>query len=181
MRIKNPPIIIDNTAISNFGLINKFDILEKLYPKNIIIPTNVIAESIVMSSLESCVQAALKAGWMEEYTLDYKGRNELMEYAQLRRQFGDGESAVMAIAKTWRCAVASDDMRATRKFCLKHEIEQIGSLGILFDAYDSKIVNVTEANKVLTDMINIVKYKCPIENFNNVIDWFKNGIGKELF
>lgn len=182
MKIKTPPMIIDNTVISRFGFTDRFDILEKLYASKIVIPTNVIIESIVTSPLEKCVQAALKNKWMEEYTLEYKNSvEEIKEYTKLRKKFGDGECAVMAIAKTWNCTVASDDLRATRKFCKEHNIDQIGCLGILYDTFDSGIITLEEGDALLNDMIVKSHYTCPVNHFDNIIQWFKNGIGRELF
>lgn len=182
MRIKNLPLIIDNTVISNFGLINRFDILSSLHSNEVIIPTNVIIESIVIPSLEKHVQAALSNGWMQEYTLEYTSeRNELKEYANLKKRFDDGESAAMAIAKTWGCTLASDDMKAVRKYCVSNKIELLGSLGILFDAYSEKLINAQDGQQLLSDMINMSRYKCPVSQFKEVIDWFEKGIGRELF
>lgn len=179
----NPPVIVDNTVISTFGGINRFDILEKLYAKNIIVPTNVLAETIKTSPLEALVQAAFAAGWLEEYTISYSGggRGELAEYAKLNTRYGSGECAVMAIGKTWECTIASDDMRATRKYCKKYCIHQIGTLGILYHAYREGIISAGEAQQMLSDMISIVKYSSPVSNFQSVIDWFEKGVGRELF
>lgn len=151
MKIKSPPIIIDSTVIGRYGLINQFEVLKNLYGKNIIIPTPVIIESINCSPLEKCVKDAISAGWMEEYSLQYtNASDELKEYLYIRKRFGDGESAVLAIAKNWGCTVASDDLRATRKYCLKHGLDQIGSLGILYNAYLQKIVPDYKTRVILT-------------------------------
>ena len=59
MRIRNPPIILDNTVVSRFGMTNSFYILKELYSKQLIIPTNVIVESILTTPLEQHVTNAL--------------------------------------------------------------------------------------------------------------------------
>lgn len=182
MRIKNPPLILDNTVVSRFGIIKKFEILHNLYEKELIIPTNVILEAIVIPQVEKSLQDALSKKWIEEYTLDFTtGQVELKEFARLRRQFGEGESAVMAVAKTWRCALASDDLRATRKYCENNNIEHVGCLGILYDAYVGGIITLSEGDILLSEMINNTKYKCPIMKFHQIIDWFENGIGNKLY
>lgn len=182
MRIKNPPMIIDNTVVGRYGLTGRFDILEKLYGKNIVIPTQIIVEAAGVQVLLESVQAGLKSGWLEEYTLDFtKGKNELLEYAKIRKRFHYGECAVLAIAKTWNCTVASDDMTATRNYCKKNNIDQIGSLGILYDAFETELLNEADADKLLKDMIDLSEYRCPVHKFAEVIDWFKHGIGRELF
>lgn len=182
MRIKNPPLILDNTVVSRFGIIKKFEVLHNLYEKKLIIPTNVILEAIVVPEVEKSLIDAFKNKWIEEYTLDFSsGQAELKEFARLRRQFGEGESAVMAVAKTWGCALASDDLRATRKYCENNNIEHLGCLGILYDAYESKIFSFSDGDKILSEMINVTNYKCPVTRFQQIIDWFESGIGKKLY
>ena len=182
MRIKNPPLILDNTVVSRFAIIRRFDILHNLYEKKLIIPTNVISEAIVIQVAEKSIQDAINKGWIEEYTLDFTtGQAELKEYAKLRRRFGEGESAVMAVAKTWGCALASDDLRATKKYCENNNIEHVGCLGILYDAYVSGIITLSEGDTLLSEMINNTEYKCPVTKFHQIIDWFENKIGNKLY
>lgn len=52
----------------------------------------------------------------------------------------------MAIAKINECTVASNDMRATRKYCQDNKINHIGSLGILYDCYHNGLINFTDAD-----------------------------------
>jgi len=126
--------------------------------------------------------AALRSKEIEEYTIDFtNGEKEFREYLQLRKKFGDGESAVMAIAKTWSGTVGSDDLRATRKYCDQHGIPLLGTLGVLYDAYDNKLINEVDADKALNDMISQTNYKTPVHNFVEVIDWFRDGKGKKLY
>ena len=87
----------------------------------------------------------------------------------------------MAIAKTWGCTVGSDDLRAVRKYCEENNIELIGCLGILYDAYESDIIKKIDGDKILVDMINKTKYKCPVTTFQEIIDYFKKGIGRKLY
>ena len=69
LRIKTPPIILDNTIVTRFALLNRYDILHDLYAKQLVVPTNVILEAISMQSVEIILRNALKNGWIEEYSL----------------------------------------------------------------------------------------------------------------
>ena len=182
MRINNPPLILDNTVIARFAGTNQFNLLCQLYSKRIIIPSNVIAEAVIVPGTEQILQSAIQDNHIEIYTLDYiSGATEFKEYAQLRRRFGEGESAAMAIAKTWNCTLGSDDLSATLKYSRNHGIQLIGSLGILYDAFESNLLNYGQAAQLLVDMITVTGYRCPVNNFQQVVDWFTNGIGRELF
>lgn len=180
--LKKPPLVSDTGIISRYGLINRFDILQELYSGNIILPTEVIVECIRVPMLQSCIQDALTYKWIEEFKINYVDHpNIMLDYAKLSKKFGPGESAVMAIAKNKGWTVGSDDMRATAKYCSKNSIPLLGSLGILYDAYDKELVNEKEGQAILNDMISLTRYKSPVSDFQRVIDWFKEGKGRELF
>ena len=112
-----------------------------------------------MPKLERNLKLTIQHNHVEIYTLDYLNcPQEFKEYANLRRQFGEGESAAMAIAKERNCTLASDDLSATVKYCKRHNIDLIGSLGILYDAYQTGILEGGQADRVLTDMIQNTNY-----------------------
>ena len=161
---------------------DSFYILKELYSRQLIIPTNVIVESILTTPLEQHVTNALHEKWMEEYSLDYsKQPAEVKEFARLRRRFGDGESAVMAIAKTWGCTMASDDLSAVRKYSENSGIDLIGSLGILYHAFSESLITDEEANSLLQEMIDKSGYRCPVRHFAKVRDWFERSAGRRLY
>ncbi|GIO33276.1 DNA-binding protein [Paenibacillus albilobatus] len=179
--LKNPPLVVDNTVISVYGKSNQFTLLESLYAGNIIIPTEVITEAIVIPSLEAQIKRALGNGWLQEHRINYVDHpNQLKNFARLRKRFGDGESAVMAIAKDQNCTVGSDDLRATHKYCRTNSIPMLGSLGILYDSYDRDHIDEQEGQAILTDMLS-KGYRCPVKKFNEILEWFQNGKGRELF
>lgn len=176
------PVIIDNTIVSNFGNVNRFDILENLYAGNIVIPHAVMTECVMVEKLISHVRDAIDEGWLEVYTLEYgKSNDELIEFVKLRKRFGYGECAVMAIAKSWECTVASDDMRAVRKFCLNNSVTLIGTLGILYQAYNQGFLTEVEAESLLQRMMNTYSYNPPVKDFTDVVNHFRDGYGKKLY
>lgn len=180
--LKSPPLVADSGIIIRYGLTNKIDILKSLYSGNIIVPTEVITELITNHNLDAVIKSALTQGWIEEYQINYVDHPQICyTFADLKKRYGTGESAVMAIAKENSWTVGSDDMKAARKYCEKNSIPLMGSLGILFDAYDQKIIDENEGQAILTDMINITYYKSPVSNFSDVINWFKHKEGRVLF
>lgn len=182
MILINPPIVLDNTVISRFGLIDRFDLLLDRYQNQLIIPTNVIVEAIKISKLEVYIKNALDDNQIEEFAMDFCNTyDELKIYTNLRKRFDDGECAVMAIAQINQCTVASDDLRATRKYCEVNNINHIGSLGILYDCYTNDLLNFTQADSLLKRMINETKYRSPVSDFQSVQDWFEKGIGIRLY
>lgn len=180
--LKLPPLVCDTGIIIRFGKTNQLRILESLYSGNIILPTEVINECIVSGKLHKDVKDAIEKKWIEEFSINFEKHPQIcLTYAHLNKKFGSGESAIMAIAKEKGWTVGSDDLRATRKFCTNNNIPLMGSLGILFDAYDKEIIDASEAQQILDDMISITQYASPVKHFSDVINWFENGQGRQLY
>ncbi|MBV2197718.1 hypothetical protein QNN00_22720 [Bacillus velezensis] len=57
----------------------------------------------------------------------------------------------------------------------------MGTLGILYDAYDKEIINASEGQQILNDMLSKTKYICPVKLFSDVIAWFEKGQGRRLY
>lgn len=180
--LKKPPLVLDNTVITRFGLTGRFDILKTLYSGELIIPTEVIVEAVRHKVLEKIVSDALSKGWIKEHTINFKDYPQQCKiYAQLSKRFDPGESAVIAIAQDQGCTVGSDDLRAIVKYCRKNDIEFIGSLGILYHAYSKEIIDEDEGTSIIKDLVRR-NDKIPVDNFRDVIEWFKFKRGKrELF
>lgn len=180
--IEESPLVIDSGIISRYGLIHRFDILEKLFCDELIIPTEVLKETIIVPPLKQSINKAIRDGWVKEFTITLSEHPKIFEeYIQLEKRFDPGESACMAIALHHGCTVASDDMRATVKFCKKHNIPLIGSLGILYKAFHNKIVDKDEAQLLLDDMIKKSNYKSPVITFQEVINWFRKREGRQIY
>lgn len=176
------PLIMDSTILFNFIIIGKFEILESLYKNQMLIPVDVKIEVSTDRVVGPLLQEKINKGICEEYAIDYQCKPvEIKEYINLRKKFGHGESACLAIAKTWKVTIATDDMKAAKKYCEKNNISLIGTLGILYQAYDKNIITAEEGQAILSDMINIRAYKSPVSDFNSVIEWFEQNKGRKLF
>lgn len=180
--MNNSPAVIDTNVFSNFALTGNIQIIKTLYAHRLYIPTTVIAECVSKSMLYFHINQALQEGWIEEYSLSLaQTPQEFLEYAKLRKSCHEGESAVLAIAKIRGFTVISDDMKAVRKFCQENNLKLRGTLGILFEAYKHQLINQSEGDKILNDMILKNNYISPVRSMQEVIDWFEYGKGRELF
>lgn len=179
--LTNPPLVIDTGVISRYSKIGRFDVLQTLYSNKILMPTEVIMECIREEAMETCVKKALDDKWIVEGKIDSSDYKLLRNYSQLRMRFDPGESSVLAIAQHNNWSVGSDDMRASARFCRRNGLQLIGSLGILYDAFDKSVINQQEADKILSDMIIKSQYDCPVSRFSDVYSWFKFRRGRQLF
>ncbi|MGD6845189.1 hypothetical protein ACQCVH_22055 [Bacillus infantis] len=180
--LSSPPLVIDTGIVSRYGFTNRFDILEQLFGGDIIIPNDVLTECWQVPKMQTPLDVALKAGWLNQFTIDFVNHVEIIStFGALTRQFGPGESAVLSIAKVNGYSVGCDDMRAAARFCKRNSIPLLGSIGVLYQAFDKGIITHSEADLIHNDMINLSKYRSPISSFQQAIDWFKDRQGRELF
>lgn len=176
------PYILDSTVIFNFCNIGRFNILSQLSAGNMILPADVKIEIGTDSIAAPIIEQAIGDKIVEEYVINYTcDSEEIKMYINIRKRYGAGEAACIAIAKSFSATVASDDMRAAPRICNKYGIDLIGTLGILYEAYEKSLIDREEGQVILEDMINIRGYKSPVDNFDDIVNWFERGQGRELF
>lgn len=174
-------LILDNTVISIYGKSTQFSLIESLYAGKVIVPTEVISEAILVPRLEQCIKKGLEDGWMVEQHINYVDHPEqLRSFTQLRKRYDRGEAAVMAIAEHQGGTVGSDDLRATHRYCQQKNIPLLGSLGILYDSYSKGCIDSKEGDRILNIMLR-QGYRCPVNNFQQILDWFEKGQGRILY
>lgn len=180
--MNDSPSVIDTNVFSNFALTGNVQIIKTMYAHRLYIPTIVIAECVSRTALYFYVNQALQEGWIQEYSISLaKNPAEFLEYAKLRKRYHEGESAVLAIAKVNGFVVISDDMKDVQRFCKENNLKLKGTLGILFEAYNRKLITQSEGDKILNNMIVKNNYICPVKTMKEIIDWFELGIGKPLY
>lgn len=169
------PIIFDNTVLSNFALIQCFDVLQRLYAGRAFIGRSVLQE--IQAGIESswtspallsrnrlqAVNQAIEEGWLQIPIQDIDSRDKMLEIKlalEYGEQFGAGEAEAMAIARTRDWILATDDGKA-RRFSQENGIRLTGSLGILIKATQQEIVSLTEADALHARMID-EGYRSPL-------------------
>lgn len=169
------PIIFDNTVLSNFALIQCFDVLQRLYEGRAFIGRAVLQE--IQAGIESswtspallsrtrlqAVNQAIEAGWLQIPIQDIDSSDKMLEIKlawEYNEQFGAGEAEAMAIARTRGWILATDDGKA-RRFSQENGIRLTGSLGILIKATQQEIVSLTEADVLHARMID-EGYRSPL-------------------
>lgn len=178
----NPPAVIDTNVFSNFALTGNIAILKELYSPLLYMPTIVIQECMGKCTLFPYIKKALNDNWIKEYIISFSQTpKEFEEHTKIRKRFHEGESEVLAIAKVNRYIVISDDMSGVKTYCKRNNLVLKGSLGIIYEAFDKKIISYEQGNKILQDMIQFNNYRSPVNTMEEIIDWFLYKKGKELY
>lgn len=172
-------MIIDTCTLSNLYNGQAFSLLKKLYSGRIGIPMEVYYEVMEYLPLKPLVNNAIRIEkWMAQYKIVEE--KDWTEFAWFTKIADEGEAAIMAIARNHNGTVGSDDMRGVVRICQKYKIPLLGTMGILYDAYNKKIINDNKGNEIITNMINNGR-RIPVERFEDVLNWFEYGQGKKLY
>lgn len=180
------PVIFDNTVLSNFALVQAFDVLRRLYEGRAFICRAVQRE--IQVGIESgwkypwlrsrtrlqAINQALEDGWLRFPDDEVNPNEEVVELRlalEYSQRFGAGEAEAMAIARTRNWVFASDDGSA-RRFATERGIRLTGTLGILVKAVKSEILSLSAADAIHARMID-EGYRSPLP-YENGISSFLN-------
>jgi hypothetical protein len=79
-------------------------------------------------------------------------REIIIAYAKLSKQFGEGESACMAVARYQHQYIASSNLKDISKYCQEHKIVYLTTMDILCHAYDNKMLTGKECDDFITEV-----------------------------
>jgi len=154
-------LLLDNTVLSNFGQVNRPDVLFDLWGGIMYTTNAVMAEycnGIVSHSL------ALRA-WEALPVLELKPA-EITFATQLPGDLGDGERSCLAVAIPRRGWIATDDMKA-RLVAKQYGVGVTGTIGAFQEALKHRILDVRHANILLKKMI-AAGYRSPVDDLRKL-------------
>src|SRR5215203_1175769 len=138
--------LADTTVLNNFAQIRRADLLRSAYP-------DLAATIPVWSELESGVRRgqvpACDWTWLEILELTER---EQAQADEIGRDLGPGESACIAAAVARGFLMLSDDWDA-RKLGRALGLEVSGTLGVLDRLISKQILNLDEADALLSEMV----------------------------
>lgn len=180
------PLIFDNTVLSNFALVQAFDLLQRLYAGRAFVCSAVFAE--VRAGVESgwkypwlhsrtrlqAVDRALESGWLRLADSETEPSDEVVEPRltyEYSKRFGACESESMAIAYCRGWIFASDCRRA-RDFAKERSIKVTGSIGILVKAVTEEAIALDVADALHARMID-EEYRSPLPYEQGISTYLK--------
>jgi hypothetical protein len=154
-------VISDTTAISNLIQIGALNLLKDIY-NEIIIPTAVYNELLVLDSNELPVRKQLNQDWFKIETV-IKDSTFLSLSVEL--DIGEVEAITLAIQK--KADYLLIDEKEGRKIAVEKELKIIGTLGILIEAKRQKLIESVKTK--MDDLMNIGFWINP-KLYNRVIE-----------
>jgi hypothetical protein len=158
-KINKPSILLDADVVRHFLTGNKLLFLPKIFPKRFVMLDKVKEELCRTKSIKIQVENFLKMTGitLEDFPKDIQ---IIKEYAVLKRSFGDGESACMAVAKFQKKYIASSNLSDIKKYCEQNNIVYFTTLDILLEAYHHKIMTLEECDLFIYNL-KMAKHKIP--------------------
>ena len=156
-------VLVDNTVLSNFALIERDDILNSLF-KDLLYTTHEVLQELRLGEDKGILP---KRDWRWIKILKIESSQEEFLFSLFTDTFGKGESSCLSIAKARTFKVLTDDLDA-RKLAQRIGIPISGTIGILVSAIREGILSINEGNAMLLKMVE-KGYFSPLEKLDELI------------
>ncbi|MEM2984299.1 MAG: DUF3368 domain-containing protein [Candidatus Freyarchaeota archaeon] len=154
-------VIADATVISNYVLIKRLDLLQKVVA-NLCTTREVFEE--LRFGVERGIFPASDLGQIEVLEMNSEERKV---FSKLADTLGRGESSCIAIALTRGFKMLTDDLDA-RKYAQRFGVPVSGTIGVLVLAVNGKIISKEQGNRLLSEMIRMGFYSS-IESLDEIL------------
>ncbi len=182
------PIVFDTDCISSFLWIKRLNIINNLFPNEIIIPQTVYDELNKIKS--SQYRFLFNDLYTQILKRNFKLKNimisdrEFSEYCKLismknPKRIGRGEAAAIVIAGTLDGTVASNNLSDILPYVGKNKLPYICTEDILYLSYEKSYISIKEGNQIWDDMKRIGRM-LPDCDFNEIVRRFKINSNKKF-
>ena len=181
------PIVFDTDCISSFLWIKRLDIINNLFPNEIIIPQTVYDELNKIKSPQ--YRFLFNDLYTQILKRNFKLKNimisdrEFSEYCKLismknPKRIGRGEAAAIVIAGTLDGTVASNNLSDILPYVGKNKLPYICTENILYLSYEKSYISVKEGSQIWDDMKRIGRI-LPNYDFKEIVRRFKINSNKK--
>lgn len=159
---KDAKILIDSDVIRHLIKGGRLELLYALYGKKLVL-LDVVRDELMRSSQ---IQTQL-GNFIAFYKIEVKdfpsdNMDILKEYARLKRRYGEGESACMAVARYQKNIIASSNLKDIKAYCEKYHITYLSTMDILLEAVDSGTISEVECDGII-QTIKAKNSKLPVD------------------
>ena len=155
------PLIFDTDCLSAFLWVNQQSLLVLLYPGQIVIPSEVLAELSFpgIAHLKARINLMIKNKDVKLASIQM-GTEEYQLYRKMTAKpepghviIGKGEAAAIALAKVQNGVVASNNLRDVTVYVSEMGLQLKTTGEILKDALDACLITEADGNKLWQDML----------------------------
>ena len=156
-------IVVDNTVLSNFALIDSLDLLQKASKTELCTTQYVTDEFNQGVEIGRLPQSDL--GWI--LLCCFETPEEKRLFLRINLYLGRGEAACLSIAIARGYKLLTDDWDA-REWGLREGVSISGSIGVLVDLIRNNSISIKEGNELLLRLIK-KGYYSPIVQLDELI------------
>jgi predicted nucleic acid-binding protein len=160
--VKPARILLDNTVLSNFGLVEQISILQGVFGRH----AATVAEVVIEYDRGAVLGRLPKMDWNWLAVLRMMPEEQAL-YRTFLRRLDAGEASCLAVAYTRTLSVATDD-RDARQVAVQYGIPKTGTIGILIEAVRRDVLHLASANELLQRMI-AQGYRSPVGKLNSLL------------
>lgn len=142
---KEPQILLDADVIRHFLSGKQLSKLVSVFPNRFVILDKVKNELCRSKRLIQDVTDFINDNNIPVIVLP-KNLDIIREYSILKKSFGEGESACMAVARYDDKYIASSNLRDIKNYCETNSITYYTTMDILLRAVDSEILSEADAD-----------------------------------
>ena len=143
-------IVSDTSPVSNLILIERLDILQKLFSE-IIVPPAVHAEIRALKQFDKDLSEYETAKWIKVIQ-----PTNLQKVRTLQIRLDEGEAQAIALALEINCDLLLMDERIGTNIARQEGLKTVGLVGVLIKAKEEKIIE--EVREVLNDLKKIAGF-----------------------
>ncbi len=156
-------VVADNTVLSNFALIEREDILAKLF-EDTLFTTEEVFKELKRGEQRNVLPERI---WQWIKVLKIESSKEEFLFRLFTESLGKGESSCLSIAISRDLKVLTDDKDA-RKLAQRRGVPVSGTVGVLVEAEREGLLSTGEGNTMLSEMIE-KGYFSPFETLDELI------------
>ncbi|SFD75296.1 hypothetical protein SAMN05518672_10370 [Chitinophaga sp. CF118] len=146
-----PKILLDSDVIRHFINGNQLLILSRIFPNRFVMLDKVKNELCRSRGIVLQVNNFLSMTKVPVIPFP-TDRIIMQEYALLTRQFGEGESACMSVARHQKQFIASSNLKDISAYCRTHGIMYLTTMDILLEAFKKNILTQEECDAFIHDV-----------------------------
>jgi predicted nucleic acid-binding protein len=159
------PVLLDNTVLTNFALVNRADLVTHLWP------TTVCTTPPVLDEYQSgAASGQVPADAWADLTVITLAEEETVLAASFSTRLGAGERSCLAAAVWRQGLLATDDLDA-RHIARQRSVPLTGTIGILALSVRRGYLTWEEANGLLAEMIAL-GYHSPFDSLDPLLEAF---------
>lgn len=142
----NIKILLDSDVIRHLIKGDRLSLLPDLYGNQLVLLDVVRDELFRSIQVQTVIENFIRFYKIEVRDFPTNNIDILKEFALLKKRYGLGESACMAVAKFEKNIIASSNLKDIKKYCVLNNIKYITTMDILLEAVNEAKISEKECN-----------------------------------